>query len=155
MEWLPMLLLLHQTIPIVGQAELLRQKVTISSTSQLTPVKWPRDGMDWPPRGHEKKNDSLRDQLVRHLYRIPARNQGMFSTSCVVMEMKLLHTLKSKRRLQRIQVNWKMTSNIINYDFQKHFISKAFPKNNLFHNLTLAPMHTVPCLGKFMPLHTL
>ena len=34
-----MLLLLHQTIPIMGQAELLRQKVTISSTSQLTPVK--------------------------------------------------------------------------------------------------------------------
>ena len=150
-----MLLLFHQTIPIVGQAELLHQKVTISSASQLTPVKWPRDGMDWPPRDHDKKNDSLQDQPVRHLYRIPAGNQGMFSTSSVAMRVKLLHSLKSKRRLQRIQVNWKMTSNIINYDLQKHFISKTFPKNNLFHNLTLAPLHAIPCLGKFMPLHTL
>ena len=147
-----MLLLLHQTIPIVGRAELLHQKVTISSASQLTPVKWPRDGMDWPPRGHEKKNDFLRDQPVRHLYRIPAMNQGMFSTSSVARGVKLLHTLESNRRLQRIQVNWKMTSNITNYDFQKHFTSKTFPKNNLFHNLTL---HIVPCLGKFIPLHTL
>lgn len=68
------------------------------------------------------------------------------------MGVKLLHALEIKQEATENSGKLENDFNIINYDFQKHFTSKTFPKNNLFHNLTL---HIVPCLGKFMPLHTL
>lgn len=128
----------------MSQAELSGQKVTMAVP--------PSSSRDWSPKGLIK-NYSLLDQSVKDLHRVLVWNQEMFSTSSVVMGVKLLHTLESQKEAT---VNSGKLENIFQYyslEIQKHFNTSK--KNKLFHNLTLAPLHVVPCLGKVINLYTL
>lgn len=96
----------------MSQAELSGQKVTMAVP--------PSSSRDWSPKGLIK-NYSLLDQSVKDLHRVLVWNQEMFSTSSVVMGVKLLHTLESQKEAT---VNSGKLENIFQYyslEIQKHF----------------------------------